>query len=240
LASQRDIIFQPLRQTMTAITVFDKKGKKSSKDHKLNDDLFGLEPNMHLLYLAQVRQEANGRNGNAHTKTRPEVRGGGAKPWRQKGTGRARAGSIRSPLWRGGGVIFGPRNNVNWKKGMNNKESVRSLLSALVLVQQQNRLSAIEDLTVQEAKTKELAAITKETGIDIRNQSLLYIVEADHAQLELLLRAAANLVNVELISTSNLNVKALLKADNVVVTTKALEQLEKRFNGVLESAKAAA
>lgn len=221
---------------MANITLFDKKGKKSTKEQSINDALFGLVPNEHLLYLAKVRQESNARSGTAHSKTRSEVRGGGAKPWKQKGTGRARAGTIRSPLWRGGGVIFGPRNNVNWTKGMNKKESVRALFSALALASQQGKLAAIEDLAVEQAKTKEIARIIIETGCIGKN--VLFIAETTNPQLDLLKRATRNLVRAKLISTNELNVKDLLKANQIIASTKALAEIELRF-GDLAVAQAA-
>ncbi len=220
---------------MSNIAVFDKKGKKSSKNQEINSELFGLEPNTHLLYLASVRQESNARAGTAHTKTRMEVRGGGAKPWRQKGTGRARAGSSRSPLWKGGGVIFGPRNTVNWTKGMNSKESQRAILSALNLLVKEDRLSAIEDLNIEEAKTKVIASIVKEAGLESKN--VIFVIEKDNSQATLLKRASNNLVNTKVITTNELNVKDLLKADQVIVSSKAFEEIEERFSSILESAK---
>ena len=221
---------------MANITLFNKEGKKSIKEQSLNDALFGLVPNEHLLYLAKVRQESNARSGTAHTKTRAEVRGGGAKPWKQKGTGRARAGTIRSPLWRGGGVIFGARNNVNWTKGMNKKESVRALFSALALASQQGKLSAIEDLSVEQAKTKEIARVIIEAGFV--GQNVLFIAETTNPQLDLLKRATRNLVRAKLISTNELNVKDLLKANQIIASTKALAEIELRF-GDLAVAQAA-
>lgn len=221
---------------MANITLFDKKGKKSTKQQDLNADLFGLEVNEHLLYLAKVRQESNCRAGTAHTKTRMEVRGGGAKPWKQKGTGRARAGSSRSPLWRGGGVIFGPRNNVNWTKGMNNKESARAIVSALNLALKEERLVAIEEINLEEAKTKEIAALIKEAAF---TGNTLFVVDAENAQLNLLKRSSRNLVGAKVISTTELNVKDLLKADNVVLTSAAVKEIEERF-AVITEAKAVA
>jgi large subunit ribosomal protein L4 len=219
---------------MANIILFDKKGKKSTQEQSLNDALFGLVPNEHLLYLAKVRQESNARSGTAHSKTRAEVRGGGAKPWKQKGTGRARAGTIRSPLWRGGGVIFGPRNNVNWTKGMNKKESVRALFSAIALASQQGKLAAIEDLSVEAAKTKEIARIIIEAGCVGKN--VLFIAETTNPQLDLLKRATRNLVRAKLISTNELNVKDLLKANQIIASTKALAEIEVRFGDLAQAA----
>ncbi|MDD9897724.1 MAG: 50S ribosomal protein L4 [Candidatus Melainabacteria bacterium] len=215
---------------MATITLLDSKGKKSSKEQSVNDALFGLEPNEHLLYLAKVRQESNARAGTAHTKTRMEVRGGGAKPWRQKGTGRARAGSRTSPLWRGGGVIFGPRKNVNWTKGMNKKESARAILSALNLKNKANALVAIEALASAEGKTKELAQLIEASGF--KGQQVVLVTESGSDELTKLKRAASNLVGATVLAVTELNVKDLLKADQVVISSKALEEIEERFADV--------
>jgi large subunit ribosomal protein L4 len=220
---------------MSNIVIFDKKGKRTSKNQDLNDDLFGLEVNQHLLYLAKIRQESNARAGSAHTKTRMEVRGGGAKPWRQKGTGRARAGSSRSPLWKGGGVIFGPRNTVNWTKGMNSKESQRALLSAINLLKADGRLAAIESLNIEEAKTKEIASIIKTA--ELVGQNVVFVVEKANSQINLLKRAASNLVDVKVLTTDELNVKDLLKADQVIITSASFAEIEERFSSILESKK---
>ena len=215
---------------MTKIAVYDKKGKKSSKTQDLKEDIFGLGVNEHLLYLAKVRQESNARAGTAHTKTRMEVRGGGAKPWRQKGTGRARAGSRTSPLWRGGGVIFGPRKNVNWTKGMNKKESARAILSALNLKNKANALVAIEALASAEGKTKELAQLIEASGF--KGQQVVLVTESGSDELTKLKRAASNLVGATVLAVTELNVKDLLKADQVVISSKALEEIEERFADV--------
>jgi len=220
---------------MANITLFDKKGKKSTKTQDINSDLFGLEINKHLLYLATVRQEANARAGTAHSKIRCEVRGGGAKPWKQKGTGKARAGSSNSPLWRGGGVIFGPRNNVNWTKGMNSKESARAIVSALNLVNKDGRFSAIEELTIEEAKTKSFVALIKEAGLE--GKQVLFVSDSENNQLAVLKRASKNLIGAKVISTTELNVKDILKADAVIASSKAITEIETRFAKVAESAK---
>jgi large subunit ribosomal protein L4 len=220
---------------MSNIIVFDKKGTKTSKSQDVNAELFGLEVNDHLLYLAKIRQESNARAGTAHTKTRMEVRGGGAKPWKQKGTGRARAGSSRSPLWKGGGVIFGPRNTVNWTKGMNSKESQRALLSAINLLKSDGRLSAIESFNIEEAKTKEIASIVKTAGLEGKN--VVFVVEKTNTQINLLKRAVNNLVDVKVLTTDELNVKDLLKADQVMVTSAGFTEIEERFLNILESKK---
>lgn len=212
---------------MATATLFDKQGKKSSKNQDLNEALFSAEVNEHLLYLAKIRQEANARRGTAHTLTRCEVRGGGAKPWKQKGTGRARAGSSNSPLWNGGGVIFGPRNNVNWTKGMNKKESALAIVSAIALANKEGRISAIEELTIAEPKTKAIAGLIKETGLT--GQNILLVSDSANNQLENLKKASRNLVGAKVISTTELNVKDLLKADQVIVSVKAINEIETRF-----------
>lgn len=217
---------------MANLILLTKTGKKSTKDQSINDEIFGQEPNTHLLYLAKVRQESNARAGTAHTKTRTEVRGGGAKPWKQKGTGRARAGSKNSPLWRGGGVIFGPRNYVNWTKGMNRKESALSLVSALSLAVRQERLIAIEDLQV--TKTAELAKVVAESGNE--GKKVLFVIENNNANQQTLVKASANLVGTKLISVAELNVKDLLKADVVILSSKAVTEIEERFAGCIKQA----
>lgn len=233
------ILFEPLPKKelkiMSNIALFDNKGKKTAKNLDLSSDLFGLEPNEHLLYLAKVRQEANARAGTAHTKTRMEVRGGGAKPWKQKGTGRARAGSSNSPLWNGGGVIFGPRNTVNWTKGMNAKESQRAILSAINLQNKNGKLSAIESLNIDEAKTKTIAAIVTNAGFEAKK--VIFVVEKVNSQVTLLKRAVSNLVDTKVLTTEELNVKDLLKADQVIMTKEAISEIEEKFADILESKK---
>ncbi len=179
----------------------------------------------HIVHRALVRQLTNARQGTASTKTRSEVRGGGRKPWRQKGTGRARAGSIRSPLWRGGGVIFGPKpRDFNLK--MNRKERRLALRTAF--------LSRIDDLIVVEEfneqlsrpKTKDLVAALARWGAAAENKTLLILSEFP----ENVYLSARNIENLKVIAADQLNVYDLLHADKIVLTTSALEKIQEVYS----------
>ncbi|HEY9850169.1 MAG TPA: 50S ribosomal protein L4 [Leptolyngbyaceae cyanobacterium] len=178
----------------------------------------------HIVHRALVRQMTNARQGNASTKTRSEVRGGGRKPWRQKGTGRARAGSIRSPLWRGGGVIFGPKPR-DFEIKMNRKERRLALRTAF--------LSRSEDLVVVEEfaeklprpKTKELAAAIERWGVADRAKVLLIISEPT----ETVYLSARNIPTLKLIPAYQLNVYDVLWADKLVATSSALAKIQEVF-----------
>jgi large subunit ribosomal protein L4 len=178
----------------------------------------------HIVHRALVRQMNNARQGTASTKTRAEVRGGGRKPWRQKGTGRARAGSNRSPLWRGGGVSFGPKPR-DYSVKMNRKERRLALRTAL-----QGR---VDDLIVVEAfadkfdrpKTKELIEALGRWGVDVTGKVLLIIAEKQ----EVVYLSARNIENVKLITAANLNVYDLLVADQLVITSPALEAIQEVY-----------
>ncbi len=179
----------------------------------------------HIVHRALVRQMNNARQGTVSTKTRAEVRGGGRKPWRQKGTGRARAGSNRSPLWRGGGVIFGPKPR-DYSVKMNRKERRLALRTAL-----QGR---IDDLVVVEGfedkfsrpKTRDLLDAIARWGIDPNAKILLVIAERQ----ELVYLSARNLENVKLITAVNLNIHDLLNADHLVITSPALEAIQEVYS----------
>lgn len=179
----------------------------------------------HIVHRALVRQMTNGRQGNASTKTRAEVRGGGRKPWRQKGTGRARAGSIRSPLWRGGGVIFGPKPK-DYELKMNRKELRLALKTAL--------MSRTEDLIVVEdfadklarPKTKELLEAIARWGVPL-DAKILLIVSQSEENVNL---SARNVANLKLIPVNNLNVYDLLAADNIVATASALAKIQEVYS----------
>lgn len=178
----------------------------------------------HIVHRALVRQINNGRQGTASSKTRAEVRGGGRKPWRQKGTGRARAGSIRSPLWRGGGVIFGPKPR-DYTTKMNRKERRLALRTAF--------LSCAEDMVVvqdfvselTQPKTKEMLAAIDRWGVDSTAKILLITLEKN----DTLHRSVRNVPTIKLISAVNLNIYDILYADKIVVTASALEKIQEVY-----------
>ncbi len=178
----------------------------------------------HVVHRALRRQLVNARQGNASTKTRSEVSGGGRKPWRQKGTGRARAGSSRSPLWRGGGVIFGPRPR-EFEVKMNRKERRLALRTAF-----QSRgadLIVVEDFTDQlpRPKTKELLSALSRWGVGANDRVLLITAEKQESTY----LSARNLSAVKLILARNLNVYDLLAADRIVITAPALELIREVY-----------
>ena len=179
----------------------------------------------HIVHRALVRQQNNSRQGTASTKTRAEVRGGGRKPWRQKGTGRARAGSSRSPLWKGGGVIFGPKPR-SYAVKMNRKERRLALSTAFQ--------SRIDDLVIVEEfadnlsrpKTKELMSALERWGVIPGDKVLLITKEkAENVYL-----SARNIEKVKLISSSNLNVFDILHADKIVATHSAISHIKETFD----------
>lgn len=178
----------------------------------------------HIVHRAIVQQMANARQGNASSKTRSEVRGGGRKPWRQKGTGRARAGSIRSPLWRGGGVIFGPKPR-DFEVKMNRKEKRLALKTAF--------MSRSEDLVVVEEfaeklprpKTKELVAAISRWGIEPEAKILLLVPEKQ----ETVYLSARNIPTLKMMPANQLNVYDLLWADKIVATSSALTKIQEVY-----------
>ncbi|OCQ92906.1 50S ribosomal protein L4 [Nostoc sp. MBR 210] len=180
----------------------------------------------HIVHRALVRQTTNARQGTASTKTRAEVRGGGRKPWRQKGTGRARAGSIRSPLWRGGGVIFGPKpRDYNLK--MNRKE--RRLALRTAFVSRADDLIVVEEFSneLSRPKTKDLLAALVRWGVSPEQKTLLILSEI----AETVYLSGRNVENLKIIAADQLNVYDLLHADKLVVTAPALEKIQEVYNG---------
>ncbi|QYX33200.1 50S ribosomal protein L4 [Sphaerospermopsis torques-reginae] len=179
----------------------------------------------HIVHRALVRQMTNSRQGTASTKTRSEVRGGGRKPWRQKGTGRARAGSIRSPLWRGGGVIFGPKpRDFNLK--LNRKE--RRLALRTAFVSRAEDLIVVEEFSneLQRPKTKELVAALARWGAAPEQKTLLILSDiAENVNL-----SARNVENLKVIAADQLNVFDLLHADKIVVTSSALTKIQEVYS----------
>ena len=209
---------------MTSAQVVDSKGNKV-REVGLDDAVFGIESKEGLLHQALVRQLANARQGSANTKTRAEVAGGGKKPWRQKGTGRARAGSIRSPLWEGGGVIFGPKPR-DYSIGMPKKQrqlALKAALSArkdnLVIV------SGFDD--IKEGKTKEFSSLLK--GLKLDEKKILLVLDGYNDADKKIERSARNIHRLTVVRVSNLNVKELLNAEAVLVAEPVLEVISNRF-----------
>ncbi len=182
----------------------------------------------HIVHRALVRQMTNSRQGTASTKTRAEVRGGGRKPWRQKGTGRARAGSIRSPLWRGGGVIFGPKpRDFNIK--LNRKE--RRLALRTAFVSRREDLIVVEEFTdqLQRPKSKELVAALVRWGATAEQKTLLILSEIGQST-ETISLSARNVENIKVIAADQLNVFDLLHADKIIVTSSALTKIQEVYS----------
>ncbi len=186
----------------------------------LDDTVWGIEPNIGVMHQALVRQQANARLGTADTKTRAEVRGGGRKPWRQKGTGRARQGSNRAPQWTGGGVVWGPHQR-DYSQDMPKKMrglAVRSALSAKI---RDERLTVIDGLDVIEPRTKVMKDFV--ASLPEARSYLLVLPEKSEA----IIRAAGNLPNVHWILASYLNVRDILKYERMVLMNGAIEVIDR-------------
>lgn len=205
---------------MSKTQILNCNGEKV-KDIKLNDNIWGIVPNDAVLHNAIVLNMANRRQASASTKTRSEVSGGGRKPWRQKGTGNARQGSIRATQWRGGGIVFGPNPNRNYTKKMNKKERRLAVKSALAYKLLDKELIVVDDINFVTSKTKEMVNLL--TKFDIENNKVLVVVSE---LTENVCLASRNLANVKLITFEEVNAFDLVSADNLLITAGALEKLE--------------
>ena len=197
---------------MANVAVYNMEGKEVDKI-ELNDSIFGVEINEHLVHMAVLQQLANKRQGTQKAKTRSEVRGGGRKPWRQKGTGHARQGSTRAPQWTGGGVVFAPvPRDYSFK--MNKREKRAALKSALTSRVEENKFIVIDEINFEEAKTKSFANILKSLDVS----KALVVLEDDNKNAEL---SARNIADIKTAKTNTINVYDILKY-NTVITTKAV------------------
>ena len=201
--------------------VINVKGEKVS-DITLNENVFGIKPNDAVLYDAITLAQASQRQGTADTKTRSEVSGGGRKPWRQKGTGRARQGSTRAPHWYHGGVVFGPHPRTYGKK-MNRKERVLALKSALSYKVKENEIIILDELNVKTPKTKDMIKLLND--IKAPKKTLIVVDELT----DNLILATRNIPKVELLEASEINVLDIIGADGLVITKKALEMIEEAY-----------
>ncbi|MEZ4520925.1 MAG: 50S ribosomal protein L4 [Thermomicrobiales bacterium] len=202
------------------VTVYDTKAAEVGSE-ELDDAIFMIEPNVPIMHQAHVRQEANRRLGTHDTKTRAQVRGGGRKPWRQKGTGRARHGSSRSPIWRTGGVVFGPhpRSYVKKMPKKMRRLAIRSALSAKAANDQVVVVSGLEGL---EPKTKAMRTLLQELPA---NERRTLIVIGKEGNWQSVYRAAGNLEYVKIIRAGYVNVHDVLTHERVLLTTEALETI---------------
>jgi large subunit ribosomal protein L4 len=217
-----------------AVPTYTKGGTKATTAAKLDKQVFDVLPTDHtLLKEAYVGYLANGRENLAVTKTRGEVRGGGRKPWKQKGTGRARFGSSRNPIWRGGGIAFGPTGQENYTKNINVKAKRLAIRQALSLAADDQKVVVIEDLKPVKAKTAEFAKLLQK--IDAGRRTLLVV---EH-KTEDLVRSSRNLPDVKLVQATYLNVYDVLNADTLVFTAVALQQVSEWLAPAVKAPEAA-
>ena len=205
---------------MANVTVYNMEGNEVGT-MELNDAVFGVEINEHLVHLAVVRQLANKRQGTQKAKTRSEVSGGGRKPWRQKGTGHARQGSIRAPQWTGGGVVFAPVPR-DYEVKMNKKERRAALKSALTSKVQENKLVVVDSLTLAEAKTKEMQKVLT----NLKAEKALIVTAGDDQNVVL---SARNIADVQTATVNTINVYDVMKHNTVVVTKDAVASIEEVY-----------
>ena len=206
---------------MPKVDVYNIEGKKVS-DIELNEAIFGIEPNEDIVHSVLVNYLANQRQGTQNTKTRTEVSGGGKKPWRQKGTGRARQGSIRAPHWVGGGVALGPKPR-SYKYRVNKKErrlAIRSVLSSKVL---ENELVVVDAIDFKEIKTKNM--VNALTNLKVEGKTLIVLPEKN----ENVQKSARNIEGVKTSLVNTINVYDLLKYTNLVVTLDTVKKLEEVY-----------
>ena len=205
---------------MASVSVYNKEGKEVEKID-LNDSVFAAPVNEHLVHMAVVLQLANKRQGTQKAKTRSEVRGGGRKPWRQKGTGHARQGSTRAPQWTGGGVVFAPvPRDYSFK--MNKKEKRAALKSALTSRVEENKFIVVDSLTFDEIKTKNVANALKNLNVS----KALVVLEDGNVNAEL---SAKNIAGVKTARTNTINVYDVMKYNTVIATKAAVKAIEEVY-----------
>lgn len=203
---------------MPKVALFNQNGSTNG-EIELNASVFGIEPNESVVFDAILMQRASLRQGTHKVKTRSEVRGGGRKPWRQKGTGRARQGSIRSPQWRGGGIVFGPTpRSYSYKLPKKVRRlAIKSALSSKVI---DNNIIVLEDLTLDAVKTKEFAGILK--GLSVEKKALIVTADAN----ETVALSARNIPGVTVVEANGINVLDVVNHDKLLITKAAVEKVE--------------
>ena len=204
---------------MKKVELLNLNGEKV-KDFKLNENIFDITPNDKVLYDAIILARASLRQGTHKTKNRSEVSGGGRKPWRQKGTGNARQGSIRAPHWVGGGVVFGPTTERNYTKKQNRKERRLALKSALTYKARENGIVVVENIELSSNKTKDFIKLLED--LKVTGKTLIVVKELT----DNLILASRNLSNVKVIESHEINTYDVLNYNNVVITEEAVKMLE--------------
>ena len=205
---------------MANVSVYNIEGKEVGSI-KLNDAVFGVEVNEHLVHMAVVNQLANNRQGTQSAKTRSEVSGGGRKPWRQKGTGHARQGSTRAPQWTGGGIVFAPKPR-DYSFKMNKKEKKLALLSALTSKVADNKIVVLDEFKLDEIKTKKFAEVMN----NLKVSKALVVLEGENKNVVL---SGRNIPTVKVSATNEINTYDVLKYDTLVVTKAAVEKLQEVY-----------
>ena len=205
---------------MANVTVYNMEGNEVGT-MELNDAVFGVEVNEHLVHLAVVRQLANNRQGTQKAKTRSEVSGGGRKPWRQKGTGHARQGSIRAPQWTGGGVVFAPVPR-DYEVKMNKKERRAALKSALTSRVEEKKFIVVDEINFDEIKTKKFQDVLNNLSVS----KALVVLEDGNKNAEL---SARNIADVKTAKTNTINVYDILKYNTVIATKAAVQAIEEVY-----------
>ncbi len=212
---------------MKKLTVYNSSGEAQG-EVEISDKIFGVKPKVSVVHQIVVSERSNARNTVAHTKTRGEIRGGGKKPWRQKGTGRARVGSIRSPLWRKGGIVFGPRSNRNYSQKVSRslfRTGMRMVLSDLVA---SGRLLVVSDFAVSSGKAKDFIQAIRNFMDKVKNSSANVAVVAEKVSPELR-RSAANVPGSSVLTVDQATPAQLLRFPAVIITSSALQILQKRL-----------
>lgn len=204
---------------MPKIALLNTKGEKI-KDIKLSDEIFGIEPNDQTIYDAIVSKMASMRQGSHKVKNRSEVSGGGRKPWRQKGTGNARQGSIRAPHFVGGGVVFGPTTERNYLKKQNKKERRLALKSALTYKANDKEILVVEEIMLDTSKTKDFIKLLE--GLNVKGKTLIVVKELT----DNLILASRNLRDIKVIETHEINTFDVINYTNLVITEEAVKMLE--------------
>lgn len=208
---------------MTKVKLYSQDGK-STKEITLKKEIFGVQVKPELIQQAIRTQEANSRKVIAHTKDRSDVRGGGKKPWRQKGTGRARHGSSRSPLWKGGGVTFGPRNDRNYSLKINKKAKRKALFMALSDKLINKKIVILDKLELAEIKTKNFVGVIKK--LPLKNSILVVLAKSDKN----IIKSASNIPKITTINANSLNVLEVVKNNNILILQDGLKVIEETYN----------